>query len=141
MTTIDGAYVTGVSLTYGSPQQHIWTFAAGAAEGNPTTTWACPCDASFDIRVPPFVGEDYFCESGVNEVWNYSRHYTFHSNDTLWDGVDCLTSCTCCSQHNRPYFFKQLPIPTTDDIEAKICLLNPSYLANIAVELVELYVQ
>ena len=27
-TTIDDAYVDGVSLTHGSPQQHIWTFAA-----------------------------------------------------------------------------------------------------------------
>ena len=25
--TIDGPYVDGVSLTYGNPQQHIWTFA------------------------------------------------------------------------------------------------------------------
>ena len=25
--TIDGRYVDGVSLTYGSPRLHIWTFA------------------------------------------------------------------------------------------------------------------
>ena len=25
VTTIDGAYVSGVSLTHGSPRQHIWT--------------------------------------------------------------------------------------------------------------------
>ena len=28
-TTIDNSYVDGVSLTHGSPRQHIWTFAAG----------------------------------------------------------------------------------------------------------------
>ena len=141
-TTIDGAYVDGVSVTHGSPQQHIWTFAAGAAEGSPTETWVCPCDASIDIRVPPFVGEDYFCESGVNEVWGGSRHHsTFHSTDTLWDGEDCLPSSTCCSQHNPPYFIKQLPTPTTDDIEARVCFHWNSSNGNIAVELVELYVQ
>ena len=143
-TTIDGAYVNGVSVTHGSPQQHIWTFAAGAAEGNPTWTSVCPCDASIDIRVPPFVGEDYFCESGVNEGWDSSRHLTLHSTDTLWDGKDCLPSSTCCSQHNPPYFIKQLPTPTTDDIEARVCLYYQSHsadIANIAVELVELYVQ
>ena len=138
MTTIDGAYVSGMSVTHGSPQQHIWTFAAGGAEGNPTATWVCPCDASSDIRVPPFVGEDYFCESGVNEAMD---NYTLHSTDTLWDGEDCLPSSTCCSQHNPPYFIKQLPTPTTDDIEARVCLYHPSIYANIAVELVELYVQ
>ena len=141
-TTIDGAYVDGVSVTHGSPQQHIWTFAAGISEGNPTSTWACPCGASRDIPVPPFVGEDYFCESGVNGVWRGSRHHsTFFSTDTLWDGEDCLPSSMCCSQHNPPYFIKQLPTPTTDDIEARVCLHNPSSYANIAVELVELYVQ
>ena len=29
-TTIDSAYVDGVALMYGSPRQHIWTFANGA---------------------------------------------------------------------------------------------------------------
>ena len=140
-TTIDGGYVDGVSVTHGSPQQHIWTFAAGATEGNPTWTEVCPCDASRDIRVPPFVGEDYFCESGVNEAWDDGRHYTFHSTDTLWDGEDCLPSSTCCSQHNPPYFIKQIPTPTTDDIEARMCFLWPSSISNIAVELVDLYVQ
>ena len=141
-TTIDSAYVDGVSVTHGSPQQHILTFAAGKSEGNPTWGNVCPCDASIDISVPPFVGEDYFCESGLNEAWDSSRHRrTFHSNDTLWDGEDCLPSSTCCSQHNPPYFIKQLPTPTTDDIEARVCLRHTSYYANIAVELVELYVQ
>ena len=138
-TTIDGAYVNGVSVTRGSPQQHIWTFAAGLSEGNPTWPSVCPCDASTDIRVPPFVGEDYFCESGMNEPWN--GRYTLHSTDTLWDGEDCLPSSTCCSQHNPPYFIKQLPTPTTDDIEARMCLYWISIYGNIAVELVELYVQ
>ena len=141
VTTIDGAYVVGISTTHSTPRQHIWTFAAGAAEGSPSAAFVCPCDASHTIRVPPFVGNDYFCESGVNEPWGYSRHYTFHPNDPLWDGENCLSSSTCCSLHNPPYFVKQLPTPTADDIEARICLHNSLQYANIAVELVELYVQ
>ena len=141
VSTIDGAYICGISVTYSSPRQHIWTFAAGAAEGSPSYSWVCPCDASRTIRVPPFVGNDYFCESGVNEPWDRSRHRTLHSNDTLWDGENCLSSSTCCSLHNPPYFVKQLPTTTTDNIEARICLNNPSRSENIAVELIELYVQ
>ena len=141
VTTIDGAYASGVSVTHGTPQNHIWTFVAGASEGNPTKSWVCPCDATSTIRIPPFVGNDYFCESGVNEPLNWNRHLTLHSNDTLWDGEDCLPSSTCCSQHNPPYFTKQLPTTTTDDIEARICLTDPLQFANVAVELVELYVQ
>ena len=141
VTTIDGAYACGVSVTHGTTRNHIWTFAAGASEGNPTWTSVCPCDATSTIRIPPFVGNDYFCESGVNEPWNWNRHRTLHPNDTLWDEEDCLPSSTCCSQHKPPYFTKQLPTPTTDDIEARICHQHPLQNANVAVELVELYVQ
>ena len=140
VTTIDGAYVSGISLTHNNPRQHIWTFAAGLSEGNPTWPHVCPCDASLTIHVPIFVGEDYFCETGLHEPWDSSRHITLH-NDTLWDGENCLSSSTCCSLHNPPYFVKQLPTPTTDDIEARICLRYNSRDDNIAVELVELYVQ
>ena len=141
VTTIDDVYVEGVSVTHSSPQEHIWTFAAGAAEGSPSRDWVCPCDTSHIIHVPPFVGNDYFCESGVNEPWDGSRHRTLHSNDPLWDGENCLSNSTCCSLHNPPYFVKQLPTPTADDIEARICLYPSSQSANIAVELVEFYVQ
>ena len=101
-----------------------------------------PCDASIEIRVPPFVGEDYFCESGVNRPWVGGRtDDILHCNDTLWDGEDCLPSSTCCSRRNPPYFLKQLPTSTTDDIEARICLDERKSNEDIAVELVELYVQ
>ena len=141
VTTIDGNYVSGLSLTHGSPRQHIWTFAAGLSESQPTSTYVCPCDASVNITVPSFVGEDYFCESGVNEPFNYEMHITFHPTDPLWDGENCLSNSTCCSLHGPPYFTKQLPATTTDDIEARICLHEPLGGDDIAVELIELYAQ
>ena len=76
----------------------LWTFAAGPAEGNPTSPNVCPCDASIEIRVPSFVGKDYFCESGVNRPWGGYIEHTLHSNDILWDGEDCLSSSKCCSR-------------------------------------------
>ena len=142
VTTIDGVYASGVSVTHGTPRNHIWTFVTGVSEENhPTSYQVCPCDATSTIRIPPFVGNDYFCESGINEGYGGSRHLILHPNDTLWDGEDCVPSSTCCSLHNPPYFTKQLPTPTTDDIEARICLNYPLQYENVAVELVELYVQ
>ena len=139
-TTISGAYVDGVSLTHGSPRHHIWTFAAGASENNPTWTTVCPCDANVSVSVPPFVGEDYFCESGLHEPWNHAYHTIFHPDNPLWDGQNCLSNSTCCSLHGPRYFTKQLPA-TNDDIEARICLHDSAANDNIAVQLVELYVQ
>ena len=60
VTTIDGAYACGVSLTYGISRKHIWTFLAGLSEGNPTFDSVCPCDATRTIYndIPPFVRND-----------------------------------------------------------------------------------
>ena len=136
--SIDEAYACGLSMTHGTPRNHIWTFAAGESEGNHGTTHSCPCDSNRTITIPQFVGNDYFCESGINGPYPGN---TFQPNDPLWDGEDCLPSSTCCSLHNPPYFVKQLPTSTTDDIEARICVDDPISGTNIAVELVELYVQ
>ena len=135
VTTIDGAYVSGVSLTHGSPRQHIWTFAAGISEDEPTRDDACPCDATINISIPPFVGGDYFCESGRNSSYRPS----FAEADPLWDGKGCTSSSTCCEFNNPPYFTKQLTNPTTDDIEARICQLNSG--DDTPVEFIELYVK
>ena len=132
-TTIERAYVSGVSLTHGSPLQHIWTFAAGASENSPTSTTVCPCDATYSISIPPFVGGDYFCESGNQ------RGLPSYIYDPLWDGQGCSSSSTCCSFNNPPYFTKQLPSPTSDPIEARLCRYYSS--EDTPVEFMELYVK
>ena len=133
VTTIDDLYVDGVSLTHGSPRQHIWTFAAGVSEAQPHFYSICPCDASGEISVPSFVGGDYFCESGVNS----GLPSGFHSDDPLWDGKNCTNSSTCCSFNNPPYFTKRLSSATTDDIEVRLCSHYSLYRSPI--ELLEIY--
>ena len=136
VTTIDEAYVAGVSLTHGNPRQHIWTFAAGASEARPTWVDVCPCDATINITVPSFVGEDYFCESGVNLGSPDSVYYT---EDPLWDGMGCISSSRCCSFNDPPYFVKQLPTSTSEDIEARLCQLGSR--DDSAIEFMEIYVK
>ena len=133
-TTIDSAYVDGIVLTRGTPRQHIWTFAAGLAEDQNRDD-SCPCDVTIDIAIPPFVGGDYFCESGVNS----GSFSGFHPDDPLWDGMNCTSSSTCCSFNNPPYFTKQLSNSTTDDIEARLCQQDSR--GDTPIELIELYVQ
>ena len=133
-TTIDEAYVSGVSLTHGSPRQHVWTFAAGITEADPTREDACPCDDTVTISIPPFVGEDYFCESGTNS----GSSNGFHPYDPLWDGQNCTSTSRCCSFNNPPYFTKQLPSPTTDDIEVRLCQYDGG--EDAPIEFIELYV-
>ncbi|CAI8033559.1 hypothetical protein GBAR_LOCUS18925 [Geodia barretti] len=134
VTTIEGAYVSGVSLTHGSPRQHIWSFAAATTETS-TNNEGCPCTGS-SYTAPPFVGGDYFCESGVNSGLVIR---VFYPDDPLWDGDGCSSSSSCCSFNNPPYFTKTLPSPTSDPIEARLCRWNSG--DDSPVEFMELYVK
>ncbi|CAI8029648.1 hypothetical protein GBAR_LOCUS16823 [Geodia barretti] len=136
VTTIEGAYVSGVSLTHGNPRQHIWTFAAGFSETTPSRDDVCPCDASINITVPPFVAGDYFCESEIHYPGTPTN--SFYPDDPLWDGEGCGSSSSCCSFNNPPYFTKTLPSPTSDPIEARLCWLD---IHGSPIEFIELYVK
>ena len=143
---IDGFYVGGVSLTHGAAgrRQHIWTFAAGLNEVSNTNfldaNYKCPCDISHNFNhVPAFIGNDYFCESGLHSPWSFQ--YIFYPNDVLWDGQNCTSTSTCCQFNNPPWFTKNLPSETTEDIELRICVENPDRSADVPLEFIELYVQ
>ena len=137
---IDGGYVCGLSLTHGAPgsRQHIWTFASGRLTGNDRSKERCPCDNGNTYPSPPFVGNDYFCESVLARPHS---ERIFNPNAMLWDGQVCDGGGTCCKFNNPPWFTKNLANPTTDDIELRLCLNNYASSANIALEQLELYVQ
>lgn len=137
--SIDDAYVDGVSITYSHPRKHIWTFAAGGTELDRGWVTTCPCDANTTINVPWFVGSNYFCESGNNNVWE--DNYEIYADDPLWDGKKCSPSSKCCSLNSPPYFTKYLPIPTGEDIEVRLCSYTVPTYANVLIELLEIYVQ
>ena len=140
-SSIDDVYVDGVSLTHGNPRQHIWTFAVGLQESmamNVEST--CPCTGSDGATPSPsFVGSDYFCEAGLQDYTPTSQ--TLYSNDPLWDGVGCTDTNPCCSFNNPPWFYKQLPQPTTDNIEMRVCKDEDASNEDVAIEIVEIYVQ
>ena len=143
--TIDDQYVDGVSLTHGSnPRKHIWTFAAAPDEihAHQYSIYSCPCTSSAnqaDFRgvIPDFVGDDYYCETGSRNL-RTSRYYT---EDPLWDGEGCGAESTCCDGEGKPWFCKQLPEATTDDIELRLCVDQNSGEENLLLETVEIYVQ
>ena len=66
---INEPYVDGVSVTYGEPRRHIWTFAGGISETIVAAypTLSCPCalnGTNIRLQQPPaYVGDHYFCES------------------------------------------------------------------------------
>ena len=144
---IDGPYMDGVSLTHGSAdnREHIWSFAAGLNEGTsrePDEQCVCDTSDSDVVPAPSFVGNDYFCESGINEPYSSSAHYNqFFPYDPLWDGQGCTSTSTCCQFNNPPWFSKNLPNPTTDDIELRLCNYYQLCETDTPLEVIELYIQ
>ncbi len=139
--TIDVAYVDGLSVTHGpSPRTHIWTFASGLYHGNSTLgsnahpNFRCPCDEGNTFASPPFVGNDYFCDS-VDTSSNWNSEFRFIPENALWDGQSSLNMCY---DDNNPWFTKTLSTPTTDDIELRMCMFETS--SNIGLELMEIYI-
>ena len=142
LNSINGVYVDGLSITYGSPRQYIWTFASGASEipiGSSHTSSNCPCSNYQGISPPDFVGNNWYCESGNPE--STIPYYSLLSNDPLWDGEDCEGSC-CRNGKTPPWFSVQLPTSTNEDIEARICANEHSdNNEDIFIEIFEVYVQ
>ena len=134
----------GVTLTYSSsPRKHIWTYAGGYYEQG-TQSYDCPCNngSQYQNRYIPFVGNDYYCESGrsVGEGGNI-----LYANDPLWDGQDCPgLEATCCTSSKMPWFVKTLDETVSEDIELSTCGYNYYYLTyakGTPLDLIELYIK
>ena len=62
-------YVDGASITYDTAApKHIWTYATGftTATVQEYKNALCPCNSGSTAQVPPYIGNDYYCETGNN---------------------------------------------------------------------------
>ena len=59
--TIDEAFFDGLSIMYGTPRRNIWTYAAGFSKSG-SFDGVCPCNNGFSFELPPYIGNDYYCE-------------------------------------------------------------------------------
>ena len=143
-TSLDDIYVDGVSLTHGMPRKHIWTFAVGGTDGSlGDNDVNCPCynpAASTNALPPNFVGNNYVCESGNHgrRLGKYEK--IFFEDDPVWDGQQCEGEC-CSTGNSAPWFRVNLPEPTTDDIEIRICANEGTWNEDSPVQMFEIYIQ
>ncbi|XP_065901527.1 uncharacterized protein [Dysidea avara] len=137
--SLNGYYVDGLSITHGNPRQHIWTYANGLYDGlaDDNDQYNCPCAPGSEFSPSPFVGTNYYCESGGINTLNLSAYYF---NDPLWDGSGCITS-NCCDNPTQPWFYREFSGTTTDDIEARICREAGFSFGSTLIDQLELYIQ
>ena len=136
-SSLDGYYVDGLSVTHGDTQGHIWTFASGVSKDGNYPQWNCPCALHAGPAAPPFVGEDYFCESGVSGDYQFGVWFL---DDPLWDSQGCVNGGTCCDR-GGPWFDKTLIQEVNDDIEVRMCFgEGTDWEEDIGLEQLEIYV-
>ena len=137
--TIDNVYVDGVSITYGLPRKHIWTYANGMNLGTQLLL-TCPCNNNNGLCPPQFVGSDYYCETGDNDK-TCCDSSSVCSNDPLWDGQQCPgEEAPCCTHPNMPWFNKTLSETTTEDIELRVCGDENNNSEDTPLEVIELFI-
>ena len=136
---LNQGYVDGASITYDTAvPKHIWTYAIGVSLGNSCYTCSCLCNSDRTAQVPPYVGRDYYCETGYNAA---GHSQTFFPNDPLWDGQQCVgVEAPCCTHPNMPWFTKTLGETTTEDIQLRLCNDHGIGDEETLLQLIDLYV-
>ena len=123
----------GVSLTHGDPRHHIWTFVA-APDERPTSV--CPSlDGDLSTgRQPP-------------SLWGMTTSVILAVEGDILIAGTLKTLCGMVlvvglrAFNNPPWFYKQLPHPTTDGIEMRVCRDQSASNEDVAIEIVDVYIQ
>ena len=139
--TLDGAYVSGLSVTHGAPgrRTHIWTYAGGYQEQlNAHAKHNCPCAKAPGLSPPSYVGENFYCESATQ--YTPPTPQRWYTNNTLWDNEDCYPGSNCCNTPRAPWFVRALNTPSTDDVEIRWCTGSGLKWDRVGTEQVEVYV-
>ena len=134
---IDHYYVDGISITHGRyPRKHVWTYAVAWRQytfGNNGLN-TCPSTGHGKAQ-PGFVGDNYFCSSAnPGPQWSAKLYQT-----PLWSNIrgHCGSDC----DDDDLYFCVQLPGPTTDNLEVRICTDEDLNDEDIRIESMDFYIQ
>uniref|UniRef100_A0A1X7UCR5 Fibrinogen C-terminal domain-containing protein n=1 Tax=Amphimedon queenslandica TaxID=400682 RepID=A0A1X7UCR5_AMPQE len=136
---LNSPYIDGVSITRGSPRQHVWSLICGLTQTS-SVYYACPCNTGSSASMQSFIGNNYFCESGnpYNGISSY-----LYTSDPLWDGQGCGSlESPCCNVPGIPWFHRDYGSNTTTDyIELRVCASGGTYEEDIPVGYYEIYVK
>lgn len=133
---IDGPYVDGVSLTYGTPRKHLFTYASAS---DSIKQHSCPCGKKSGPSPPSFVRDYHYCESASSD--GGSAYATIYHGNPLWDGKGCKLGDSCCSQAGMPWFYRDVLAKINESIEARICHDQGYADEGILIRDLELYIQ
>ena len=127
-------YIDGVSITYGSPRKHIWTYGIGISDLDNATN--CPCTKIPGTLPASFVHDNYYCESG-----SLLRAEGIFTDEPVWNGESCSNDNSCCSDPNMPWLYCLFPLTTSEHKEIRIFRDEAASNEDILVKELQLYMQ
>ncbi len=138
---LEGAYVDGISLTHGAPgsRSHIWTFSSALNDfGLVNNGLICSCTNTnpWPYTLPSFIGNNYFCDTGDHDAGYVTGMY--YPDEPLFDGQGCGPDSTCCQFTTPPWFCTELPQPTSDDLEIRICGNKPFSSEDVVISMINI---
>ena len=97
--------------------------------------YCCTGMRDCDLNQPSFVENSHLFCGGVDGTVD-----NCYEESLLWDGEDCWSTVDC-TRNDPPWFYRQLPELTSDDIEMRVCCDQPHDDEDIGIEAFEIYVQ
>ena len=68
------------------------------------------------------------------------KYIEWYTNNTLWDGKDCYSGSKCCNDDRLPWFWRRLPLETTDGVEVRWCSAHGIANDKVSTELLEIFI-
>ncbi len=139
---LEGSYIDGISLTHGAPGSrfHIWTFAAAINDFDiARVICSCTNSNSWPYTLPSFIGNSYFCDTGDHDAGHI--HGMYYPDEPLFDGQGCGPDSTCCQFNTPPWFCTELPQPTSDDLEIRICGNELLTTEDVVISTIDIYIR
>ena len=128
---INDPYVDGISITYGSPRNHVWTYAAA---GGSLSGYTCPEIGDPITKQPAFVGQNFICvvaptlvAIGPDKLFDVPLFTTL--GNCVGDCPDDLAFCVTLDE------------PTSDDLELRICTDQSKTDEDIFLKSYDFYIQ
>ena len=138
---IEGRYMDGVSITSGSPRQHICTFTGYVGSHFPLTHSGVHAQTLIDKELLLY---RHLLETTISvtlEILKTNHRPIYRTNNPLWNGEGCSSISTCCKFNNPPWFCASLPDSTTDDLEVRICGDETTATEDTLITRLELYIK
>jgi len=140
-------YMDGIHFTYGKEEQQLWSYVCGAHRNHDKDKMTmekmrelCPdVSPKYNWFVPYYLGNMYYCDSGLYKYNDVSDATKFHNEHRLWEGKDCEFPNHGCRRSGQPWYYRKFPTYMEDYIEMSSCFLNEN--ADVKYDNLEIYLR